>query len=119
MRLFVDTCVWRHWLTLKNGRSFENRALEKHATDFDQIYEIVSAEPAKHVFLYDTRIEGELPDSYLRDLPMSFSRLVENGFFERTPIPLSRGDRTYIGDGSLLAGGRFGGALRGILRAYP
>ena len=60
MRLFVDTCVWRHWLTLKNGRPFENCALEKHATDFDQIYEIVTSESLKHIFLYDARIEGEL-----------------------------------------------------------
>lgn len=115
MRLFVDTCVWRHWLTLKNSRPFENCVLEKHATDFDQIYEIVSSGPLKHVFLYDARIEGELPDCYLNGLPMSFSKIKENGYFEKTPIPLSRADGTYKFDGSLLFGGRFGGALRGML----
>lgn len=115
MRLFVDTCVWRHWLTLKNGRPFENCALEKHATDFDQIYEIVTSESLKHIFLYDARIEGELPDCYLNGFPMSFSKIKENGYFEKIPIPLSRADGTYKADGSLLGGGRFGGSLRDML----
>lgn len=115
MRLFVDTCVWRYWLTLKNGRPFGNRVLEKHATDFDQIYEIVSSGPLKHVFLYDARIEGELPDCYLNGFPISFSNIREKGYFEKTPIPLSRADGTYKSDGSLLCGGRFGEALRGML----
>ncbi len=115
MRLFVDTCVWWHWLTLKNSRPLENCVLEKHATDFDQIFEIVSSDPLKHIFLYDACIERELPDCYLNGLPMSFSKIKEDGYFKKTPIPLSRADGTYKYDGSLLCGGRFGGALRGML----
>jgi hypothetical protein len=94
MKIFVDTCVWWYWLTLKNSRRLENCVLEKHAIDFDQIYEIVSSEPLKHIFLYDACIEGELPDCYLNSLPMSFSKIKEKGYFEKTPIPLSRADGT-------------------------
>jgi len=115
MRLFVDTCVWRHWLTLKNNRPFENDVLENFAKEFDRIYERVSDDPLKHVFLYNARIEGELPDHYLSELPMSFSKIKVNSCFRKTAIPLSRADGTYKADGSLLAGGRFGGALRDIL----
>lgn len=114
MRLFVDTCVWWHWLTLKSSRPLQSYILE-HARDFDQIYEIVSSGALEHVFLYDARIEGELPDCYLKDLPVSFSNIKENSYFEKTPIPLSRADGTYKYDGSLLCGGRFGGTLRDLL----
>lgn len=115
MRLFVDTCVWRHWLTLKNNRLFESDVLENHAKEFDRVYEIVLSEPLKHVFLYNARIEGELPDYYLSGLPVSFSNIKVNRYFEKTVIPLSRADGTYKADGSLLYGGHFGGALRDIL----
>lgn len=111
MIIFVDTCIWRYWLTLKNGRPFDNRDIEKHATDFDKIYKIVSTGSVPHVFLYNARIEGELPDCYLNELPMSFSKTKENAFLKKIPIPLSRADGTYQCDGSLLRGGRFGGTL--------
>jgi hypothetical protein len=115
MKMFVDTCVWRYWLTLKNGRDFENCILESHAKHFDQIYKIVSSKPLKHVFLYNTRIEGELPDSYLYGLTMSFYKIKENPYFIKIPIPLSRAGGTYKADGSLLAGGFYGGTLMAIL----
>jgi hypothetical protein len=115
MRLFVDTCTWRHWLTLKNNRPFENDVLENYAKEFDRVYEIVSSEPLKHAFLYNARIEDELPDYYLSGLPISFSKIKANSYFEKTAIPLSRADGTYKADGSLLYGGRFGGVLTGIL----
>lgn len=115
MRFFVDTCVWRHWLTLKNGIEFENYTLKKHATDFQQVYDIVSSGPLKHIFLYDARVEGELPDLYLNSLKLSFSKVKDSGCLEKIPIPLSRADGTYKCDGSLLCGGRFGCALRDML----
>jgi hypothetical protein len=115
MRLFVDTCAWRHWLTLKNNRPFENDVLENYAKEFDRVYGIVSSEPLKHTFLYNARIEGELPDCYLGGLPISFSKIKANSYFEKTAIPLSRADGTYKADGSLLCGGRFGGVLTAIL----
>lgn len=115
MRLFVDTCVWWHWLTLKNNKPFKNHVSQNHAEDFDQIYEIVSSERSKHVFLYNALIEGEFRDCYLNGLPWSFSEISDIHHFEKTPIPLSRCDGTYKADGSILAGGRFGGSLRGIL----
>jgi len=115
MRLFVDTCVWRYWLTLKNSILFDKSDFEKHAEDFDKIYEIVSFEPLKYVFLYDARVEGELPDCYLSDHKMAFSQIKENSFCKKVPIPLSRADGTYKLDGSLLGGGKFGGVLRDML----
>ena len=116
MRLFVDTCVWRHWLAFKNKRPFENRALENEAKEFDRVYDVVvSSEPLRHIFLYNARIEGELTACYFNGLPISFSLIKETGCFERIPIPLSRADGTYKCDGSLLCGGRFGGALKGML----
>ncbi len=115
MEMFVDTCVWRYWLTLKNSMNFENKFIENDANDFDQIYKIVSSEPLKHVFLYNARIEGELPDSYLNSLLISFSKIKENCYLKKIPIPLSRCDGTYKCDDSLLGGGRFGGELREIL----
>lgn len=108
MRLFVDTCVWRHWLALKNEKPFESHALENDAKEFDQVYEAVSSEPLRHIFLYNARIEEELTECYLKGLPISFSSIKQNGCFERIPIPLSRADGTYKCDGSLLCGGRFG-----------
>lgn len=115
MKLFVDTCVWRHWLTFKNNKAFEKRALENGAKEFDRIYDIVSSEPLKHIFLYNARIEGELTEYYLTGLPISFSLIKGSAYLERIPIPLSRADGTYKCDGSLLCGGRFGGALRDML----
>lgn len=115
MKVFVDTCVWRHWLTLKNNKAFENCILENDAKDFDRIYDMVSSELLRYVFLYNARIEGELTECYLTRLPISFSTIKGNVYFERIPIPLSRADGTYECDGSLLCGGRFGGALRGVL----
>ncbi len=115
MKLFVDTCVWRHWLAFKNKRPFANRALKNDAKEFDRLYGVVSSEPLRHIFLYNARIEGELTECYLNGLPISFSLIKENGYFERIPIPLSRADGTYKCDGSLLCGGRFGGALRSVL----
>ena len=115
MKLFVDTSVWRHWLTFKNKKLFENDVLKNHAKEFDRIYDIVSSQPFKHVFLYNARVEGELPDLYLNNLPISFSKIKVNSYFTETAIPLSRADGTYKADGSLLCGGRFGGTLKGIL----
>lgn len=113
--MFVDTCVWRHWLTLKNSMSFKNHVLENHAKKFDQIYKIVSSAPLRHIFLYNVRIEGELTDSYLNGLLISFTKIKGNCYFEKIPIPLSRADGTYKCDGSLLGGGQIGGALRDVL----
>ena len=115
MKLFVDTSVWRHWLTFKNKKLFENHVLEMHAKEFDRIYEIVSSQLFKHVFLYNDRVEGELPDLYLNDLPISFSKIKVNSYFTKTAIPLSRADGTNKADGSLLCGGHFGGTLKEIL----
>lgn len=115
MKIFVDTCVWRYWLTLKNNVNFENHDFEIHAKVFDQIYNIVSSDPQKNVFLYNARIEGELPDEYRSKLPVSFSRISENRYMNQVPIPLSRADGTYKADGSVLLGGSFGGTLREIL----
>ena len=115
MKIFVDTCVWRYWLTHKNSKIFQNEVFENHARVFDKVYQIISAEPLKYGFLYTDRIEGELPDNYLNDLPMSFNRIKNNRYFTKIPVPLSRADGTYRADGSILCGGSFGGALRGIL----
>ncbi len=74
-------------MTFKNNKSFKNNVLEKHAKEFDFIYKIVSSEPLKHVFLYNARVESELPDQYLNELPISFSKIKLNDYFKKTAIP--------------------------------
>lgn len=114
MKIFVDTCVWRYWLTLQNSRPIDG-PLKESAIAFNKIYREISSHPDKHSFLYNTRIEDELPDDYLRNLPICFKKIITKRFVQKIPIPLSRADGTYKYDGSILCGGKLGGFLREIL----
>lgn len=115
IKIFVDTCVWQHWLALRAEKHFTNPDLEANAKAFEKIYEIVSSYAQKFMFLYSARIEGELPDEYLCKLAFCFQKVKQSDFIQQVVIPLSRADGTYRADGSLSFGGRLGGTLRIIL----
>lgn len=107
MRIFVDTCVWRHWLT-KDKTEVER--LKENALAFDQVYQKVLEPKSNYKFLYNAKILDELGER--------FSAEIQNKilpYAERILIPLSRADGAYKADGSLMFGGSMGGSLREIL----
>ena len=108
--IFVDTCVWRHWFTFKAKKPFKSPDLEKNAEAFDKIYEMVIFNPLKFVFLYNACIQNEL-----KQYSNEFAELTQPKNFNKIPIPLSRADGTYLANGSILAGGNFGGTVKKIL----
>jgi len=115
VKIFVDTCVWRHWFSFKHYGSIENHFFNENAKAFDKIYKKVFSSPDKFLFLYNSRIEGELPDKYLFELPFCFQQIKDKGFMKKIPVPLSRADGTYRADGSVLACGDYGGTIIKIL----
>lgn len=107
MRIFVDTCVWRHWLTKDR---IEVERLKENALAFDQVYQKVLEPGSNSKFLYNAKILNELGER--------FSTEIQNKilpYAERIPVPLSRADGAYKADGSLKCGGSMGGSLREIL----
>lgn len=111
-RIFVDTCVWWHWLTHRAGIEITNPDLIMEVVCFDEIYQVVRNRPAQFVFLHNRRIELELGHRFSKDffelvLPLSTS----------VPLPLTRYDGAYCHDGSILYGGECGGSLRDLLYA--
>ncbi len=116
IKIFVDAQVWRHWFTLKAGEAIENPQLEKYAKDFDKICNVIASRPEEFLFLYNTRIEQELPEKHRKGLPVCFETVKSSGLLEHIPIPLTKSDGTYKADGrTTLGGGHFGGRLRGLL----
>lgn len=107
IQLYIDTCVWRYWLTLKNGGTFEKSFFEENARAFDRIYEHVSSQPQNFLFLYTVLTERELTDKYLFELPYNFDQIKTTAFIKFTPIHNTRWDgiSRYVGDGGTFGGG--------------
>jgi len=113
IKIFVDTCVWRHWFTFKAKKTLKNPELKKNAEAFDKIYELVISNPLNFVFIYNACIQNEL-----KQYSNEFAKLTQLKNFNNISIPLSRADGTHLADGSVLAGGNFGGTVRKILSLY-
>jgi len=112
LKIFVDTCVWRHWLSLRSNSS---RLQEPELTDAGAFAEIIAAVNDQRLaanLIYDQGVIIELGPVRVEEISALLSRQVE-----RVPIPQSRCDGRYRYDGSLLAGGEFGGSLDAMLNA--
>ena len=113
-RIFVDTCVWRHWFTYRSGGGSDMPTrLSQHCDHFQIIYDRVVAVPTHARFLYNQLVKDELGNSFEDDfvakvLPVS----------EKIPIPLTRFDGAYRYGDSILHGGELGGTLRALLSMY-
>lgn len=115
-KIFVDTCVWRHWFTFIAAKPLPQERIRQHCESFHKIYDLVRSAPDQACFLYNKRIEDELGESLKSEfnkhaLPLS----------QKIPIPLTRCDGTYCFDGSIIFGGEMGGKLRDLLsiQGYP
>lgn len=116
LNIFVDTCVWRHWLTFSAGRLAPHGQIKLHCESFEKIYRLVCTFPERGRFLHNKRIENELGERFRKEFAEKVLPVSTN-----IPIPLSRCDGAYRHDGSILAGGRMGGTLRALLtlHGYP
>jgi hypothetical protein len=114
-KVFVDTSVWRHWFTLKAKKSLPKAKQEEDAKAFEKIFNLVLSHPKEFTLLYNDRVENELPDEYRYEHPICFEKIKSLNVMEKSCIPLSRANGTYKADGSIKAGGNFGGSLREIL----
>ena len=110
MRVFVDTCVWRHWFVYRIDRARLSEALQAESNSFSEIYNCVTLSLGKSRFLYNARIRAELGERF----EQSFEQLVDP-YAVKVPIPLTRMDGSYSLDGSFIFGGRMGGSLRALL----
>lgn len=111
LRILVDTCVWRHWFTLKVAPDRLSAALREHSQSFDAIYQLVATSPSAE-FLFNSLVVHELGDRYQAD----FARYVLP-VSKKVPIPLSRTDGLHRCDGSILCGGRMDVFLTAFLNA--
>ena len=115
IKILVDTSVWRHWFALKDKKTFPSPDIEEDAKAFSKIYDMVSSLPQKFLFIYNARVEDEL---YKYKYQICFQKIKSSNYIKKVSIPLSRVDGSYKCNGSMLAGGDFGGSLRDILSMY-
>jgi len=115
LKLFVDTVVWRYWFTLKAKKPLPRSNQEEDAKAFDTIFDKASSREQGFILLYNDCVETELPDEYRYNHAICFEKIKSLNFMEKICIPLSRADGTHKLDGSIKAGGKFGGSLREIL----
>lgn len=109
LKLFIDTCVWRHWFSEQEGNPV-GAEIQRQNQCFEEIYGLVNASSGQARFLYNQRIVDELGPRFndafaQKALPVS----------TKIPIPLTRRDGAYKADGSILCGGKMGGSLRSLL----
>jgi len=109
LKLFIDTCVWRHWFSEQEGNPV-GVEIQRQSQCFEEIYGLVNASSGQARFLYNQRIVDELgprfKDAFVQKaLPVS----------TKIPIPMTRRDGAYKADGSILHGGKMGGSLRSLL----
>lgn len=112
LKIFVDTCVWRHWLSWIAGRISD---LSPHCADATAFDDVVMAIKRGHVqarLLYDERVMLELGEALATEV-----RRRTEGHSTRVPIPLTRADGSFKLDGSILFGGVHGGSLDVMLTA--
>jgi len=116
LRIFVDTCVWRHWFTFNMDSARLSDPLREHSESFTSIYRLVTSSSGKAEFLFNALVQYELGEKYQNE----FNNHVLP-FAKKVPIPLSRCDGLYLYDGSILHGGKMGGSLNELLTAdgYP
>lgn len=114
VRIFVDTCVWRHWFTFREDPDKLSKAIRDHSQNFDFIYR-AALSSGNVELLFSSLVEHEL-GGYKKEFSGYIIPVAR-----RVAVPFSRFDGLYSADGSVLHGGRMGGKLRCFLEAdgYP
>lgn len=112
LKIFVDTCVWRHWLSWIDGRITDTSLHFADATAFDDVLTSIKSGQLQAQLLYDERVVLELGERRFTEV----KRRTE-GHSSRVPIPGTRADGSYKADGSVLGGGDHGGRLHVMLTA--
>lgn len=112
LKIFVDTCVWRHWLSWIAGRISDLSPHCADATAFDDVLMAIKRGHVQAQLLYDERVMLELGEALAAEV-----RRRTEGHSTRVPIPLTRADGSFKADGSILLGGIHGGSLDILLTA--
>jgi hypothetical protein len=119
--IFVDTSTWGHWFDWQGGANFADHPdIQKDVETFERIYDLVSSQPEQFIFLYNARVyhpltgHAELLEKYFE----RFEQILSANLIKKIPIPCTRFDGHFFYDGSLLAGGEFGGSLIGLLSLH-
>lgn len=112
LKIFVDTCVWRHWLSWIAGRISDLSPHCADATAFDDVLTAIKSGQVQAELLYDERVMLELGETLAAEV-----RRRTEGQSTRVPIPLTRADGSFKLDGSILLGGIHGGSLDVLLTA--
>jgi len=110
LKIFVDTCVWRYWLSWLGGRISDASPHYADATSFDDVVAAIKAGNVQAQLLYDERVMLELGEVLAAEV-----RNRTGTHSTRVPIPLTRADGSFKYDGSVLCGGIYGGTLEVLL----
>ncbi|HAU81027.1 MAG TPA: hypothetical protein DCW96_10245 [Stenotrophomonas sp.] len=112
LKIFVDTCVWRHWLSWVAGRISDLSPHYADATAFDDVLTAIKRGHVQAQLLYDERVMLELGEALATE-----ARRRTEGHSTRIPIPGTRADGSFKADGSFLYGGVYSGSLDVLLTA--
>lgn len=112
LKIFVDTCVWRYWVSWIAGRISDLSPHCADATAFDEVHTAIKRGQVQAQLLYDERVMLELGEVLAAEV-----RKRTEGHSTRVPIPLTRADGSFKHDGSILGGGVHGGSLDVLLTA--
>lgn len=110
LTIFVDTCVWRYWLSWLGGRISDTSPHYADATAFDDVVTAIKTGQVQAQLLYDERVMLELGEALAAEV-----RYRAGAYSTRVPIPLTRLDGSFKFDGSILFGGIHGGSLEVLL----
>lgn len=112
MQILVDTCVWRHWFTLKSAPERLDAKIWTLSESFNEIYCLATSHPKHVTLLFNALVQYELGNKFSCDFEKYITPVAK-----KIPIPLSRCDGLHKADGSILHGGRMGGSLEEFLTA--
>jgi hypothetical protein len=106
LKIFVDTCVWRYWLSFHSENLQTATTYYREAAAFERIFRALVSRKLEAELLYDERVLLELGTERAAQV---ISTTV--GFARRVPIPRTRLDGSCKLDGSFMFGGSFGVSL--------
>jgi len=108
IKIFVDTCVWRHWFTIDK---IQEETIVNNAKSFQLIYDLVLKSNGRAGFIHNVKVEDELGEGFASEFR---NKIIP--YSTQVPVPLTLCDGAYNFGGSILAGGKMGGSLREMLR---